>query len=33
MLGDRATVEQCMRVAEGLASRVPATRDELDRVR
>jgi hypothetical protein len=32
MLGDRSTVEQCMRVAEGLASRA-ADGDELDRVR
>jgi len=32
MLGDRSTVEQCMRVAEGLASRAGDS-DELDRVR
>ena len=32
MLGDRSTVEQCMRVAEGLASRA-ADGDELERVR
>ncbi len=32
MLGDRSTVEQCMRVAEGLASRTGDS-DELDRVR
>jgi hypothetical protein len=32
MLGDRSTVEQCMRVAEGLASR-GGDSDELDRVR
>jgi len=32
MLGDRSTVEQCMRVAEGLASRAEDG-DELERVR
>ena len=32
MLGDRSTVEQCMRVAEGLASRAGDS-EELDRVR
>jgi hypothetical protein len=32
MLGDRSTVEQCMRVAEGLASRA-GDAEELDRVR
>ena len=32
MLGDRSTVEQCMRVAEGLASRA-TDGDELERVR
>src|SRR5436853_6333958 len=32
LLGDRSTVEQCMRVAEGLASRA-GDAEELDRVR
>jgi hypothetical protein len=32
MLGDRSTVEQCMRVAEGLASRA-GDAEELERVR
>src|SRR5262249_3193013 len=32
MLGDRSTVEQCMRVAEGLAARA-GDAEELDRVR
>jgi hypothetical protein len=32
MLGDRTTVEQCMKVAEGLAARA-GDAEELDRVR
>ena len=32
MLGDRSTVEQCVRVAEGLAARA-GDAEELDRVR